>query len=420
MTNQRPDVEIIDDLDVENARLDPSDAGTRVHFELARAEFAGGQLAQAAAERMAAIAEVIATARRHPELYVSLADEPTDRDVEVAVDAAIADIAVRLSIAEGTVVTLDRQARLLRTRAPKVWSNFRAGEISAANAQRVAETLEALPEAIQSDAALDEKALELAQLAPARFRERMRSLRERMHPRSLTERNQDAARDRRVWREADCDGMAWLGMNLVAPDAEAAWLRIDAIARHLADQPDETRTLDQLRADAAADILTGRTDPATAPRVTVGVLIPMLSLLGVSEEPATLDGYGPIDADTARRLAAHAPSFHRILTHPVSGTVLDVDRTTYRPPADLKRWLALRDGTCRFSGCGRRARDCDVDHTIAWASGGTTTARNLAHLSRRHHTLKHKSKWRMEQSPDGTITWASPTGFVRNADPPPF
>ena len=31
----------------------------------------------------------------------------------------------------------------------------------------------------------------------------------------------------------------------------------------------------------------------------------------------------------------------------MSGAVLDVDRTTYKPPADLKRWLEVRDGTVR-------------------------------------------------------------------------
>jgi hypothetical protein len=150
------------------------------------------------------------------------------------------------------------------------------------------------------------------------------------------------------------------------------------------------------------------------------VLVPMMTLLGLADEPATLDGYGPIDADTARRLAAHAPSFHRILTHPVMGTVLDVDRTVYRPPADLTRWLRLRDGTCRFSGCGRAAKNCDIDHTRDWGKGGRTAADNLAHLSRRHHTLKHHSRWTVEPGAGGILTWTSPTGHVSTSDPPPF
>jgi hypothetical protein len=214
--------------------------------------------------------------------------------------------------------------------------------------------------------------------------------------------------------------MAWLGFHLPAPQAQAAWERLDTAARHLAGQPGEARSLDQLRADVGADLLGGWHDPATAPRVTVGVLVPMMTLLGLSNEPATLDGYGPIDDETARRLTAHAPSFQRILTHPVSSTILDVDRTVYRPPADLARWLRLRDGTCRFPGCGRAAKHCDLDHNVRWSRGGRTAADNLASLSERHHTLKERSRWRVEQRAGGILVWTSPTGHVSTSDPPPF
>ena len=56
---------------------------------------------------------------------------------------------------------------------------------------------------------------------------------------------------------------------------------------------------------------------AVQPRINVTV--PVLTLLGLDDEPADLEGYGPIDADTARRLAAHAPSMRRILVHPETG-----------------------------------------------------------------------------------------------------
>lgn len=136
--------------------------------------------------------------------------------------------------------------------------------------------------------------------------------------------------------------------------------------------------------------------------------VPVLSLLGLSDEPAELDGYGPIDAETARRLAAHAPSFQRILTHPETGAFLSYGRTSYRVPVDLAGYLGVRDGGCRFPGCGRRARHSDIDHTIDWARGGTTSHENLAHLCRKHHRLKHRSRWRMTQEPGGVVRWISP------------
>ena len=403
-----------------NRAIDDTRPDDRVDFALARAEVAAGQLNRLAAERMAAIVAVIREARRHPDTYVVVRHEPTPRDLAFAVEAAVADVAVRLSLSEATVSALVRRGELVNTRALRVWNLFREGEISPENVACVADVLESLPADAGADSRVADRAVELAGLVPTRFRERLRAFRDRVHPEPQVERHERARAARRTWIEHGDDGMAWLGIHLPSPDAEAAWQRIDGIARQLATCDDESRTLDQLRADAVADILTGRTDPATEPRVTVGVLVPMLTLLGHDDQPATLEGRIPIDRETARRLAAHAPSFHRILTHPVSSAVLDVDRTSYRPPADLVRVLALRDVTCRHPGCGRPAKRCDIDHTIDWAKGGTTSVRNLAHLSRRHHTLKHRTRWKVEHRPDGVIRWTSPTGFVADADPPPF
>ncbi len=183
-----------------------------------------------------------------------------------------------------------------------------------------------------------------------------------------------------------------------------------------------------MRADIIGDLLTGTssgtgtsTGTSSGPvGVTVAVTVPVMTLLGLEELPGTLDGYGPIDPDTARRLAGHAPSFQRILTHPITGTVLDIDRDSYRVPADLKRWTQMRDEHCTFPGCGRPAKRCDLDHTTAWEHDGTTRAANLAHLCRNHHRLKHESLWTVTTAPSGASTWVSPTGESHTTDPPPF
>lgn len=399
---------------------DESRADVRVDGQLARAEVATSLAARAAAQQQAAIVEVLAEARRHPEVYIPLDGEPTRRELDIAQSAAIADLAVRLSISEATVASLARHGEVLRDRAPRLWAAFGEGEVSAANARATATVLESLPDDPGVDGLVDARAVELARLVPPRFRERLRAYRERVHPESMAARHERARCERRLWREHDRDGMAFLELHLGSAEAELAWQHVDAAARHLAARDDEARTLDQLRADVAADLLTGRSTPETAPRVTVGVLVPMLTLLGQSDEPGRLDGRVPIDADTARRLAGGATSFHRLLTHPVTSTILDVDRTTYRPPADLVRWLRLRDVTCRFPGCGIPAARCDLDHTVAWAQGGPTSDRNLGHLSGKHHTVKHESLWSAENHGDGTVTWTSPTGFTVGSDPPPF
>jgi len=177
----------------------------------------------------------------------------------------------------------------------------------------------------------------------------------------------------------------------------------------------DRRTRTQLTVDLAADLLLGRSQEAGASPLgvvvpKVYVTVPVLTLLGHTDQPAELDGYGPIDPDTARRLAARAPSFRRILTHPETGAYLSYGRKSYRVPADLAGYLRVRDGGCRFPGCSRRAVSSDIDHTIDWAVGGITRHENLSHLCRKHHRLKHKTGWRMTQSPGGDIRWTSPAG----------
>ena len=183
-------------------------------------------------------------------------------------------------------------------------------------------------------------------------------------------------------------------------------------------------------------------------RASVAVTVPVLTLLGLSESPGQLEGYGPIDAETARILAGHAPSFRRILTHPETGAVLSVGRDSYTVPADLKAAVRLRDETCRFPGCSRRAKRCDIDHVTDWALGGATEQGNLMLLCRRHHRLKHLSRWqpriltsssplppdsaaprpgpldgaeksgRSHPTPvDGAVEWTAPSGRLYCTDP---
>jgi hypothetical protein len=135
----------------------------------------------------------------------------------------------------------------------------------------------------------------------------------------------------------------------------------------------------------------------------------VLSLTGASEEPATLVGHGPVDPDTARRLACATPGpWERVLTHPVTGAVLRTD--TYQRTQAIDRHLRARDRHCRFPGCRIPAIRCEVDHTIDHALGGPTEVGNLAHLCQRHHSMKQFTAWKVRQLPGGVLEWTSPTG----------
>ncbi|MEL7974486.1 DUF222 domain-containing protein [Isoptericola sp. F-RaC21] len=393
---------------------------------------------------------------------------PSARRLELARRAVTAEIATTLHLGEHAAGALADHAVTLTGKAPATLAALRDGRLSWAHAAAISKHLADLA---PDDAAAVERSVLAAALdpstgmitcTPTQLSRRAVHAREISHPTPADVRHAEAADRRAVFLDEGRDGMAWLVAHLPAPLAHAAHDRLTRAARHLRAE-DDPRTLDQARADTLAALLLddGTLDveavptvepvettdrvPTPAPGATISttlatlarsvrpqvtVTVPVLSLLGLADAPATLDGHVPIDPDTARRLAALAPSFRRILTHPESGAVLSVGRTAYTVPTDLKHLVQARDATCRFPGCTRPAQGSDLDHTTAWADGGATAATNLAVLCRRHHVVKHQTTWRVRQVGTtrtdgshvgwgGTLEWTSPTGrrHVTRPDP---
>jgi hypothetical protein len=343
--------------------------------------------------------------------------------MEMAQRAAVCDLAVRVHLSEVMIRARADDAQTLRERCPAVWDAFLRGTVDERNADTAAGCARSLPaDAPEAWAMFDTAAAAAASLlSPGKFRTFARSLRERVHPESIEDRHRRARGDRSVWLSPEFDGMATWSVYGPAADLHAVHVRVDEAARHLQAQEGEARTLAQLRADVAIDLLQNAAGPAGSGKPAVAVTIPVLTLLGHGDEPAILDGYGPIDRDTAARLAGDATSWVRILTHPVTGTVLDLDRKTYRVPKALRRWLGVRDPVCTFPGCGRLVRDCDIDHRREWQHGGATSAGNTGPLCEPHHRVKTETHWDIQMdAASGAARWVSPTGIVADADPPPW
>jgi hypothetical protein len=90
-----------------------------------------------------------------------------------------------------------------------------------------------------------------------------------------------------------------------------------------------------------------------------------------------------------------------------------VGTTRRRPTAGQRRWIEARDRTCVFPGCRAPARNCDIDHRIAYAEGGPTEVDELAPGCRHdHNTLKHRCGWSYVRLADGDHLWTSPLGHT--------
>ena len=157
--------------------------------------------------------------------------------------------------------------------------------------------------------------------------------------------------------------------------------------------------------------------------VLINVTVALTTLLGLDESPGELAGYGAITAQTARRLAL-AGRWRRLVTDPLTGTVLDVGRRRYHPPDDLAELVRARDQHCLSPVCMADARWCDLDHREPFrldGTGGATSAENLGPLCRRDHLLKTHARWRLDKDDGGTFTWTTPTGhtYRYRSQPPP-
>jgi hypothetical protein len=158
-------------------------------------------------------------------------------------------------------------------------------------------------------------------------------------------------------------------------------------------------------------------------RANINVTVSLETLLGLNEEPGSLEGTEPITAVEARRLAFAAGStWRRLVTDPLSGTLLDYGRTRYTPPVPLADHSRARDVTCTGVHCDRPAALCDLDNTDEYPNGPTSEV-NLHSLCRRGHRFKHEGGWRHEvvddpAYPKGTIRITSPTGHVYLSHPP--
>jgi hypothetical protein len=357
--------------------------------------------------------------------------------------------------AERTIEHQLNEARFLIGYAPATFAALAAGQISYRHATVLLDQLLSVPD--EDQAAFEAKVLPVAKtLTVGRLKDRARRLRERLHPESIVTRTKTAVTDRHTYWEPARDGMAWLHWYGTAEQTRAACDRITEMATSLQKlgdptgsdgtdngdaatgttaasgagaafgipRPDSTeppaRTLDQLRADVTAGLLLDGVTPTglgAGIRGTVMVTVSVLTLLGLDEEPATLEGYGPISPEAAREIAGHAPSFTRILTHPETGVILSVGKEQYKVTTGIRKVLRVRDETCRFPGCSRPAVKSDIDHTQDWQYDGLTDCDNLAHLCEGHHRLKHLSQWSVVQEPGGILVWTSPGKRTYRTDP---
>lgn len=362
-----------------------------------------------------------------------------DRPDHAVIDpeAVAADIiAVEQRSTVGTSGKFLVQALTLRERMPRLWNKVTEGEIP----KWVADIVNRETEHIEDPAI--RRQIEVAILhriggkgGPSlwsgyhtRF---LRKLVFELDPPALKDDPEQAERTRSVTAFEPHRGMVGIHAQLPPMDAEAVMAKIEAMAQRWARVPDEERSLDELRADALVQLVTGldKRPPGDDEPLHGGIAQPRITVVAdldghrgrervwTGSTVATRERLDQLLEEAASAQIAVVPLREPDVTKPL-GLYLDAlsellerlrRETTYAPSAELRRRIVERDGTCRHPGCTVAADRCDLDHVEPFvhgvpAAGGLTREDNIISLCRRHHRLKTHGNAAYRLEADGTVS----------------
>ena len=87
------------------------------------------------------------------------------------------------------------------------------------------------------------------------------------------------------------------------------------------------------------------------------------------------------------------------------------------PGIKLRHLSQIRHATCTSPVCRRPAPNCDFEHNMPYEAGGRTCLCNGGPKCRYDHRLKQQPGWKVDQLPDGTFRWTTPSGRSYDTEP---
>jgi len=87
------------------------------------------------------------------------------------------------------------------------------------------------------------------------------------------------------------------------------------------------------------------------------------------------------------------------------------------PGVKLRHLSQIRYATCTGPVCRRPSTQADFEHNIPYEAGGRTCLCNGGPKCRHDHRLKQDPRWHVDQLPDGTFRWTTPSGRQYTTEP---
>ena len=353
-----------------------------------------------------------------------------DAEALVDPDAAPEDLHRAASTEIAAALTLTRRkadleldlADDLARRLPAIGRAMAAGRLDLAKARVISHNTTHLSDDDARQVA-DQIVDVASSLSTGQLAARLRKMCIEVDPDEAAARYETTLADRRLHSEMTVDGTANLmGLDVAPHHVMAIRRRINRMARKLRRQG-EPRTMDQLRADVFVDLLLGRHDHKRAhggaSSAGVNIKVDLTTLAALDDNPGELEGFGPVNADIARQVAAEQVDGTWTYTVTHNGRPVATGTTSRRPTTAMTAHLQALHPTCVFPGCRMPSIECDLDHHHEHAHGGVTCNHNLGPVCRYHHVVKTNTKWSLTKETDGTHLWTSPLGHLHPSRSPP-
>lgn len=189
---------------------------------------------------------------------------------------------------------------------------------------------------------------------------------------------------------------------------------------------DDTRGLQQRRADAFHQILLRHAEVQTERNGGVGTIAISMSIKDIDDMTHTsrFPTNTHVQLSPMDILTLGAAKFDFLIVHdPHSGRPLHLGRTQRTASIEQRIALMAAEGVCIHHRCEQSAINCEVHHVLPWARGGHTDIENLHIYCRTHHRPNNDSphdsptRGRSELDPEtGRYGYRPPKNFY-NPDP---
>lgn len=249
----------------------------------------------------------------------------------------------------------------------------------------------------------------------------------RRDPASVAKRASHAVGERCVTLRPAPDTMTRLTALLPVAQGVAVYAALTRHADTMKSSGDD-RSRGAIMADRLVECVTGTAAGITG--IEIQLVMTDRTLLQADSEPARLTGYGTVPAEWARKAVLGGKPeaqelttwLRRLYTAPGSGELVAVDSKARLFPPGLRRFLQIRDDTCRTPYCDAPIRH--QDHIIPWHSNGPTTSSNGQGLCEACNHTKEAPGWtaRPVTRPGQrhSVQLQTPTGHTYHSTAPPL